>query len=158
MVVGIALVVVGSLGTIGVIASLLASTPPGSVELGSLVALDPRSALFATAVVAFASAIALASGIHALVRVRGRRARVAAMDERARAAEEEARGRLLGLRLTQLEAEVGLLEARRAAALGELPAPMEGDAEILVLVPEREEPTELGRRLAATSRTRALQR
>ncbi len=155
MVVGIALLIVGSLGTIGLAALLSASTSEGTIELGSLATLSPRTAALVTAGVALGAAVVLAAGVLAVRRDRSHRARVSDQDERARAAEEEARARLLELRLAQLEHEVEHLELRRAAALGELQVPPPGEDEPrLVLVPDVGEATELSRRLASAPRGR----
>jgi hypothetical protein len=155
---GIALLVIGGLGTMGLAGLLLASTSQGTIELGSLLALGPRSATITAAVVGFAAASTLLAGAFVIRRERGLRGHVAVQDDRARAAEDEARARLLALRLEQLERDVETLEVRRASALGELHAPAGSSEPILVLVSETGEPNELSRRLASSARTRTLRR
>jgi hypothetical protein len=158
---GIALMVLGVLGTTCLAGALGLASSWGAVELGALGTLDPRAAAVLAAMAAVAATSLLYGGIALILRARARGAQAVRLDERARQAEEEARARLLELRLEQLHKEVELLESRRATEAGEPPTPPEGSevagvAE-LILLPDPDGTPELARRLASAPRRRGRQ-
>jgi hypothetical protein len=165
MVIGIALVVIGSLGVAGLAAFVASAPSEAAAQAGAAAAISPQMAGAAAAAGAFVAAAVLVLGATRILQIRHRRGQVVRMDERATAAEEEARARLLGMRLEQLQHDVEMLELRRAGAAGELHSPLDlvdgddGDGPVLVVVPEPGddvEPTELSRRLAQAPRRRSL--
>ena len=158
---GIALMIIGALGAFGLAGLLVTASSNGAVELGALATIDARVAAVVAAAIAFTATAVFVAGFAGVLRTRGRRAGAVRVDTLARDARDEARARLLELRLETLQREVEQLETRQDAALGTLQAPSPGsavdvrdDARPELVLVEDGEPTELSRRLAAAPRAR----
>lgn len=111
MVIGFALIALGAVSAVGV-ASMLAASWTGTFELGSL-AVGARPAAAAAVAGATVATALVVGGTLVIRRERRRRNEVAHLDARAEQAEEEARARLLAMRVDVLTREIEVLERRR---------------------------------------------
>ncbi len=117
MILGIVLLVVSVVGSITLAGVLLGASSDGTLELAGFGTVSPSVAVVGAAVAAMAIAAGFFLGLHLVVKARRRKEQVFREDRLAREAEREARARLLGMRLEQLEGEVEILEGRRQAVL-----------------------------------------
>jgi hypothetical protein len=155
---GIALVLVGVLGTAAFAAVVAAVSSAGLFGLETALGADPRTAVVVAGALAAMATAAFFLGAARIGRTRSRRAHLVVVDERAQEAERDARARLLAMRLEQLQREVEGME-QRASAFGLLETSAavidgdDGEEPVVVLLPDDDrEPTVLGRRLAEAAR------
>ncbi len=150
MVVGIALLAAGALGTAAMVSVLLGASDDGTfVIAGSFTVGHQVGAAFAVSMAVVAMGL-LFLGLRRIEIWRAKRAMADLSDERVPNIEQLARLRLLQYRYEQLKREVEGLELRRAVALGQFHGPPEIPAEEaedeLLLLPEAEGST-LSRRM-----------
>lgn len=117
MILGIVLLVLSVSGGITLAGVLLGASSDGTLALAGFGTVSPPGAVVFAAVAATAITAGFFLGLHMVLQERRRRGQVVREDRLARDAEREARARLLGMRLEQLEGEVEILEGRRRAVL-----------------------------------------
>jgi hypothetical protein len=120
MALGIVLIALGAFGLLSLAGLLVAASSDGAIGIGTVVSLAPEGGAAVAAAVAAAGASLVFLGLGARRRAHTARAAVVHVDERVRQAEEEARARLLEMRLQQLTRQVDELERRRT---GDEPTP-----------------------------------
>ena len=117
MILGIVLLVLSVFGSITLAGVLLGASSDGTLALAGFGTMSPPGAVVFAAMAATAITAGFFLGLHLILQERRRRGQVVREDRLARDAEREARARLLGMRLEQLEGEVESLENRRQAVL-----------------------------------------
>jgi hypothetical protein len=117
VILGLVLIGFAVLGWTALAAALLGASPEGAIGLVGLGTVSAPGAAAIAAVLALATTSAFFVGLGLVLEDRRRRARVVREDRLALDAAREARARLLGMRLEQLETEVETLESRRQAVL-----------------------------------------
>lgn len=114
---GIVLIVIAGLGSVALGSVLAGAASDGTLAVAGFGTLTPPGAIAFAALAAIAVTSLFFVGLTVVLRERRRRDRVVREDRLATEAEREARGRLLEMRLEQLETEVEVLEGRRQVVL-----------------------------------------
>ena len=117
MILGIVLIVLAACGSLALTGVLLGAASDGTLALAGLGTVSPSGAAAFAALAATAATTLFFLGLNRVLSERRRRDRVVREDRLAAEAEREARGRLLEMRLEQLESEVEILEGRRQKVL-----------------------------------------
>jgi hypothetical protein len=130
MILGITLIALAAIGSLALVGLLLSAGSGGTIEVAVLGTLSAQARAVVAAAIAVGATTLLFLGLRRVMDVRRRRALVVHEDASARAAAEEARARLLEMRLDQLQREVGDLEHRNDLLRSSVP----------VTVPDEPEP------------------